>query len=73
MHLADAFIQRDLHYIQGTHLSSMNQTHDFAVASALLNCLNNRKALPLLFQIILAHQKDGLYTCANSLCIISMV
>ncbi len=57
MHLADAFIQRDLHYIQGTHLSSMNQTHDLAVASALLNRLNNRKALPLLFQIILAHQK----------------
>ncbi len=44
-------------YIQGTHLSSVNQTHDLGIASALLNCMNNRKALPLLFQIILVHQK----------------
>ncbi len=73
MHLADAFIQRDLHYIQGTHLSSMNQTHDLAVASALLNRLNNRKALPLLFQIILAHQKMVSIHVLIGLCIISMV
>ncbi len=51
MHLADAFIQSDLHCIQvtvSTFLSTLafpgNRTHDFGVASAMLYQLSYRKA-----------------------------
>ncbi len=51
MHLADAFIQSDLHCIQvtvSTFLSALafpgNRTHDFGVASAMLYQLSYRKA-----------------------------
>ncbi len=50
MHLADAFIQSDLHCIQVTvlHLSALvfpgNRTHDLSVASAMLYHLSYRKA-----------------------------
>ncbi len=50
MHLADAFIQSDLHCIQVTvlHLSALafpgNRTHDLGVASAMLYHLSYRKA-----------------------------
>ncbi len=50
MHLADAFIQSDLHCIQVTVfyiLSALafpgNQTHDLGVASAMLYHLSYRK------------------------------
>ncbi len=50
MHLADAFIQSDLHCIQVrvyTFLSALafpgNRTHDFGVASAMLYYLSYRK------------------------------
>ncbi len=52
MHLADAFIQSDLHCIQVTvlHLSALafpgNRTHDLGVASAMLYHLSYRKAYP---------------------------
>ncbi len=53
MHLADAFIQSDLHSIQVTvftfFLSALafpgNRTHDLGVASAMLYYLSYRKAL----------------------------
>ncbi len=53
MHLADAFIQSDLHYIQVTGffyiLSALafpgNRTHDLGVASTMLYHLSYRKAL----------------------------
>ncbi len=52
MHLADAFIQSDLHCIQvtvSTFLSALafpgNRTHDFGVASAMLYQLSYRKAV----------------------------
>ncbi len=54
MHLADAFIQSDLHCIQVTvfffvHLTSScfpgNRTHDLGVASAMLYQLSYRKAV----------------------------
>ncbi len=52
MHLADAFIQSDLHCIQVTvstfFLSALafpgNRTHDLGVASAMLYQLSYRKA-----------------------------
>ncbi len=51
MHLADAFIQSDLHCIQVTvftFLSALafpgNRTHDLSVASAMLYYLSYRKA-----------------------------
>ncbi len=51
MHLADAFIQSDLHCIQVTVLHFLsalafpgNQTHDLGVASAMLYHLSYRKA-----------------------------
>ncbi len=52
MHLADAFIQSDLHCIQVTvstfFLSALafpgNRTHDFGVANAMLYQLSYRKA-----------------------------
>ncbi len=51
MHLADAFIQSDLHCIQvtvSTFLSALafpgNRTHDLSVASAMLYQLSYRKA-----------------------------
>ncbi len=51
MHLADAFIQSDLHCIQVTvftFLSALafpgNRTHDLGVASAMLYYLSYRKA-----------------------------
>ncbi len=51
MHLADAFIQSDLHCIQVTvftFLSALafpgNRTHDLGVASAMLYHLSYRKA-----------------------------
>ncbi len=52
MHLADAFIQSDLHCIQVTvftFLSALafpgNRTHDLGVASAMLYHLSYRKAV----------------------------
>ncbi len=50
MHLADAFIQSDLHCIQvSTFLSALafpgNRTHDIGVASAMLYQLSYRKAI----------------------------
>ncbi len=52
MHLADAFIQSDLHCIQVTVLHFLsalafpgNRTHDLGVASAMLYHLSYRKAL----------------------------
>ncbi len=52
MHLADAFIQSDLHCIQvtvSTFLSALafpgNRTHDLGVASAMLYQLSYRKAV----------------------------
>ncbi len=52
MHLADAFIQSDLHCIQvtvSTFLSALafpgNRTHDISVASAMLYQLSYRKVL----------------------------
>ncbi len=52
MHLADAFIQSDLHCIQvtvSTFLSALafpgNRTHDLGVASAMLYQLSYRKAI----------------------------
>ncbi len=54
MHLADAFIQSDLHCIQvtvSTFLSALafpgNRTHDLGIASAMLYQLSYRKALLL--------------------------
>ncbi len=50
MHLADAFIQSDLHCIQVTVLHFIssafpgNRTHDLGVASAMLYHLSYRKA-----------------------------
>ncbi len=51
LHLADAFIQSDLHCIQvtvSTFLSALafpgNRTHDFGVASAMLYQLSYRRA-----------------------------
>ncbi len=51
MHLADAFIQGDLHCIQVTVLHFLsalafpgNRTHDLGVASAMLYHLSYRKA-----------------------------
>ncbi len=52
MHLADTFIQSNLHCIQVTGffyiLSALafpgNRTHDFGIASAMLYHLSNRKA-----------------------------
>ncbi len=59
MHLADAFIQSDLHCIQVTvftFLSALafpgNRTHDLGVASAMLYYLSYRKALKLYTQYI---------------------
>ncbi len=56
MHLADAFIQSDLHCIQVTVfyiLSAlafpMNRTHDIGVASAMLYHLSYRKASVVAF------------------------
>ncbi len=53
MHLADAFLQSDLHCIQVTvftFLSTLafpgNRTHDLGVASAMLYQLSYRKAVP---------------------------
>ncbi len=52
MHLADAFIQSDLHCIQvtvSTFVSGLafpgNRTHDLGVASAMLYQLSYRKAV----------------------------
>ncbi len=52
MHLADAFIQSDLHCIQVTVLKFLsalafpgNRTHDLGIASAMLYHLSYRKAL----------------------------
>ncbi len=51
MHLADAFIQSDLHCIQVTVITFLsalafpgNRTHDLGVASAMLYYLSYRKA-----------------------------
>ncbi len=63
MHLADAFIQSDLHCIQVTvfftFLSALafpgNRTHDLGVASAMLYHLSYRKA-------------SYIYICINILC-----
>ncbi len=49
MHLADAFIQSDLHCIQVTVSTSAlafpgNRTHDLGIASAMLYQLSYRKA-----------------------------
>ncbi len=51
LHLADAFIQSDLHCIQvtvSTFLSALafpgNRTHDLGIASAMLYQLSYRKA-----------------------------
>ncbi len=56
MHLADAFIQSDLHCIQVTVFTFdqlLHRTHDLGVASAMLYHLSYRKAIttfgPLLF------------------------
>ncbi len=55
MHLADAFIQSDLHCIQVTVyiLSALafpgNRSHDLGVASAMLYYLSYRKATGKLF------------------------
>ncbi len=53
MHLADAFIQSDLHCIQVTVFTFLsapafpgNRTHDLGVASAMLYQLSYRKAVP---------------------------
>ncbi len=43
MHLADAFIQSDLHCIKVTVFPG-NRTHDLGVASAMLYHLSYRKA-----------------------------
>ncbi len=53
MHLADAFIQSDLHCIQvSTFLSALafpgNRTHDLGVAGAMLYQLSYRKAVYLM-------------------------
>ncbi len=52
MHLADAFIQSDLQYIQVTGFTCLsalalpgNRTHDLGVASAMLYYLSYRKAI----------------------------
>ncbi len=52
MHLADAFIQSDLHCIQVTVLHFLsalafpgNRTHDLGVASAMLYYFSYRKAM----------------------------
>ncbi len=50
MHLADAFIQSDLHCVQvSTFLSALafpgNRTHDLGVANAMLYQLSYRKAI----------------------------
>ncbi len=59
MHLADAFIQSDLHCIQVTVfyiLSALalpgNRTHDLGVASAMLYHLSYRKATVYILQYI---------------------
>ncbi len=51
MHLADAFIQSDLHYIQvavfyiwSALAFPENRTHDLGIASAMLYHLSYRKA-----------------------------
>ncbi len=58
MHLADAFIQSDLHCIQvtvSTFLSALafpgNRTHDLGVASAMLYQLSYRKAERRVFNV----------------------
>ncbi len=58
MHLADAFIQSDLHCIRVTvftFLSALafpgNQTHDLGVASAMLYHLSYRKVARYTFQV----------------------
>ncbi len=57
MHLADAFIQSDLHCIQVTLLHFIssafpgNRTHDLAIASAMLYHLSYRKATGTTFNM----------------------
>ncbi len=65
MHLADAFIQSDLHCIQVTvftFLSALafpgNRTHDLGVASAMLYQLSYRKAIISIRMTILKYIKS---------------
>ncbi len=55
MHLADAFIQSDLHCIQVT-VSALafpgNRTHDLGVVSAMLYQLSYRKAINLFIELL---------------------
>ncbi len=72
MHLADAFIQSDLHCIQVTvfftfFLSALafpgNRTHDLGVVSAMLYHLSYRKAMCIEYTI-----KDLTHIPAESQC-----
>ncbi len=66
MHLADAFIQSDLHCIQVTvstfFLSALafpgNQTHDLGVANAMLYQLSYRKATYLIIFLSWQHSES---------------
>ncbi len=58
MHLADAFIQSDLHcilhysfYILSALAFPGNRTHDLGVASAMLYQLSYRKAIKLCYKV----------------------
>ncbi len=64
MHLADAFIQSDLHCIQVTvftFLSALafpgNRTHDLGVASAMLYYLSYRKADIDMYRSLFDHSR----------------
>jgi len=48
MHLADAYMQSNFHWIQGTvyilsvHAFNGNRIHDLRIANTILNCLSYR-------------------------------
>ncbi len=74
-HLADAFIQSDLHCIQVTvftFLSALafhgNRTHDLGVANAMLYQLSYRKATPQYMGCIFGHPSivTGILYCQKA-------
>ncbi len=79
MHLADAFIQSDLHCIQVSFyiffLSAFafpgNRTHDLGVASTMLYYLSYRKAVVVLISVMLAfnHKKDAIKEILKIYCL----
>ncbi len=76
MHLADAFIQSDLHCIQVTvlHLSALalpgNRTHDLSVANAMLYQLSYRKVYRYFYRYFMNYYDQTESQSSLTLCLL---